>query len=61
MIVSRIFFQVLLESSLRKITKPFPWVERLDIVTGPAPAPEGADLDDENIDPNDDFKREAFL
>ena len=55
-------FQALIESSIRKITKTFPWVERLDIVTGPAPPPEGTDLDnDENIDPNDDFKREAFL
>ncbi|VDO08210.1 unnamed protein product [Rodentolepis nana] len=53
---------VLLTSCLNKIKKALPWVERLDVVTGPAPAPKESGIYDDarKIDPNDDFKREAY-
>lgn len=55
--------KVLLTSCLNKIKKALPWVERLDVVTGPAPAPKESVFDEDfgKIDPNDDFSREALF
>nr|CDS27464.1 rRNA processing protein EBP2 [Hymenolepis microstoma] len=55
--------KVLLTDCLNKIKKSLPWVERLDVVTDPAPAPKesGFDNDVGKIDPNDDFRREALF
>ncbi|VDM32031.1 unnamed protein product [Hydatigera taeniaeformis] len=53
----------LLKNVLRQISKSFPWIERLDIVTEPALPPKDTDLENDfnKIDPNDDFKREALF
>ncbi|BHF80788.1 Probable rRNA-processing protein EBP2 [Sparganum proliferum] len=53
----------MLVSALERLRNRLPWLERLDIVNGPAPPPKGTDLDNDvdKIDPNDDFKREAFF
>ncbi|VDN16631.1 unnamed protein product [Dibothriocephalus latus] len=53
----------MLVSALERIRNRLPWLERLDIVNEPAPPPKDTDLDNDisKIDPNDDFKREAFF
>ncbi|KAL5963532.1 putative rRNA-processing protein EBP2, partial [Taenia solium] len=53
----------LINNTLRQISKSFPWVERLDVVTEPAPPPKDADLENDfdKVDPNDDFNREAIF
>ncbi|KAM7543121.1 hypothetical protein Aperf_G00000000846 [Anoplocephala perfoliata] len=55
--------KALLNGCLNRMKKSLPWIERLDIVTEPAPPPRDTDLDNdvEKIDPNDDFKREALF
>ncbi|KAM3177222.1 hypothetical protein ACTXT7_004983 [Hymenolepis weldensis] len=57
------FKMVLLISCMNRVKKSLPWVERLDVVTEPAPPPKESDLDNDvaKIDPNDDFKREALF
>ncbi|KAA0195818.1 rRNA-processing protein EBP2 [Fasciolopsis buskii] len=52
-----------LENTLRHIENNLPWVERLDIVTPPAPAPKELEVenDPEKIDADDDFKRENYF
>ncbi|EUB56392.1 putative rRNA-processing protein EBP2 [Echinococcus granulosus] len=53
----------LINNILRQISKSFPWIERLDVVTVPAPPPKDTDLENDfaKVDPNDDFKREALF
>jgi len=53
----------MLANTLERINNRLPWIERLDIVTGPAPPPKDTGLDNDiaSIDPNDDFKREAYF
>uniref|UniRef100_A0A0X3Q6Y9 rRNA-processing protein EBP2 n=1 Tax=Schistocephalus solidus TaxID=70667 RepID=A0A0X3Q6Y9_SCHSO len=53
----------MLVSALERLRNRLPWLERLDIVNEPAPPPKDTDLDNDisKIDPNDDFKREAFF
>ncbi|KAL5103730.1 putative rRNA-processing protein EBP2 [Taenia crassiceps] len=53
----------LINNTLRQLRKLFPWIERLDIVTEPAPPPKDTDLENDfdKVDPNDDFKREALF
>uniref|UniRef100_A0A5K3FGC5 rRNA-processing protein EBP2 homolog n=2 Tax=Mesocestoides corti TaxID=53468 RepID=A0A5K3FGC5_MESCO len=55
--------KALLNSTLERIRNRLPWVERLDIVTDPAPPPKDTDLENDfdKVDPNDDFKREALF
>ncbi|VDP89483.1 unnamed protein product [Echinostoma caproni] len=55
--------QPALENILKHIENKLPWIERLDIVTPPAPASKELDVenDSEKIDPDDDFKRENYF
>lgn len=51
-----------LMNTLNTIRKNLPWIERLDVTCMAAPAQKDLNLDDlQQIDPNDDFKRENFF
>ncbi|THD19255.1 rRNA-processing protein EBP2 [Fasciola hepatica] len=52
-----------LENTLKHIENNLPWIERLDIVTPPAPAAKELEVenDPDKIDADDDFKRENYF
>ncbi|OON13713.1 eukaryotic rRNA processing protein EBP2 [Opisthorchis viverrini] len=52
-----------LTNTLEHLCNKLPWIERLDVVTKPAPAAKELDVPDtaDQIDPDDDFKRENYF
>ncbi|KAA3681212.1 rRNA-processing protein EBP2 [Paragonimus westermani] len=61
--VSRYLLQPALINTLDHVHNQLPWIERLDIVTQPAPAAKELDMLNgvDEIDPDDDFKRENYF